>query len=90
MQINLPVTSVDLAHVTYFKAAAVVEDNIIIVRNLVGSVLEILTLDEPVEEVLNAQTATTGRVFRGVVDGSPVIVTELYDCQCGGTRITHK
>jgi len=90
MQINLPVTSVDLAHVTYFKAAAVVEDQIIVVRNLVGTVLEILTLDEPVEEVSNAQTATTGRVFRGSVDGNPVIVTELFECQCGGTRATYK
>lgn len=89
MQINIPVAAVDTPKAEYVKAAVTVEDRIIVVRNLVGSILELLNLDSDTEVVRVADGAN-GAIYRGYVDGVAVVVTQVFECQCGGTRVYPK
>lgn len=89
MQYSLPITNVDAPNAEYLKAAVVVEDDIVVVRNLVGVVLKTYTLDAP-PQVMNDTDIPSLRIFRATVDGSPLIVREIADCHCGGTRVIPK
>lgn len=87
MQWNMPLVTADTAKAEYFKAHATIEDELVLLRNLVGTVLEVINLDE----VVSFRETDTGKVWVGTSDGNPVVVRELLgECQCGGTRVTPK
>jgi hypothetical protein len=89
MQISISTADVDSPTAEYSKAAVVVEDRIIIIRNLVGQVLEVLNLDKDVE-LAQEESGSQGAVYRGVSEGEAVIVRRTFECQCGGTRVYPK
>ncbi len=84
-QVLVPIAQVDTPKAEYIKAAVVVEDRIIVIRNQVGSVLELVNLDEDVEV-----TGDNSDIWTGTQEGFPIIVRKMYDCACGGTRVLPK
>jgi len=85
MQLSIPVADVDTPTALYTAAAVVVEDRLIVVRNRVGVILEILNLDDDVEEISPLGVPTL-RAFRATIEGAPVIVRQSAECACKGTR----
>lgn len=84
-QVIVPIAQVDTPKAEYIKAAVVVEDQIIVIRNQVGAVLELVNLDEVV-----AVSGDNNDIWTGTQDGFPIIVRKMYDCACGGTRVMPK